>query len=221
MTDPVQAATPQKALPSQNSVARRTRGCLIEIVETVLLTVIIFFVVQHFIAQPYRIYQDSMERTLEPNQMVLVDKISPVFSDYKRGDVIVFQPPKGFEDKDNDPFIKRVIGLGGDLVEVHDGAVWVNGVKLSEPYVYDLQPTVARTEVSSWRIPDGDLFVMGDHRDASEDSRVFGPIAKSTVIGRAWIRYWPMSSLSWVSPATYPNVPPASPAISPKPSPSN
>jgi signal peptidase I len=221
MTDPIEAVTPQKPTPSKESAARRTRGCLIEIVETVLLTVIIFFVVQHFVAQPYRIYQVSMENTLKPDEMVLVDKISPVFSDYKRGDVIVFQPPKGFEDQGSDPFIKRVIGVGGDLVEVHDGAVWVNGVKLNEPYVYDGQPTVARTEVSSWRVPDGDLFVMGDHRDASEDSRVFGPIAKSSVIGRAWIRYWPMSSLSWVSPAIYDGIPSPSPVTSPTPSPSH
>jgi signal peptidase I len=202
-------------------MSKRWRGCLLEIVETVLLTGVIFFVVHQFVAEPREISQASMENTLQPHQFVLVDKLSPIFSDYKRGDVIVFNPPKGFEDQGSDPFIKRVIGVGGDLVEVHDGAVWVNGVKLNEPYVYDGQPTVARTEVSSWRVPDGYLFVMGDHRDASEDSRVFGPIAKSSVIGRAWIRYWPMSSLSWVSPATYPGVPDAPPATSPKPSPSH
>jgi signal peptidase I len=100
---------------------QRWRGCLLEIVETVLLTVVIFFLVQHFVAQPYQILQVSMEHTLEPNQMVLVDKLSPVFSDYKRGDVIVFQPPVGYsEDGQDIPFIKRVIGVGGDLVEIHD-----------------------------------------------------------------------------------------------------
>jgi signal peptidase I len=71
------------------------RGCLIEIVETVLLTVIIFFVVQHFVAQPYEIIGISMENTLYDGQMVLVDKISPVITDYRRGDVIVFSPPAG------------------------------------------------------------------------------------------------------------------------------
>jgi signal peptidase I len=211
----------QPAPPRKKTAASRTRGCLIEIVETVLLTVIIFFVVQHFVAQPYRIYQVSMERTLEPEQMVLVDKLSPVFNDYRRGDVIVFNPPKGYEDQGSDPFIKRVIGVAGDLVEVHDGAVWVNGVKLAEPYTYDGAPTVPRTDVSSWRVPAGDLFVMGDHRDASEDSRVFGPIAKSTVIGRAWIRYWPLADFGWVQQAQYQGVPDPSPAQDVSPAPSN
>jgi signal peptidase I len=206
-------AQQQQPRPGKSGIVR-ARGCVIEILETLLLTVIIFFVVQHFVAQPYRIFQVSMERTLEPDQMVLVDKLSPVFSDYKRGDVIVFNPPLGFQDQGSDPFIKRVIGVGGDLVEVHDGAVWVNGAKLTEPYVYDGQPTAPRTEVTSWRVPDGQLFVMGDHRDASEDSRVFGPIQKSSVIGRAWIRYWPTSSLSIVEQVHYDNVPNPSPAPS-------
>jgi len=123
-------------------MSKRWRGCLLEIVETVLLTVIIFFLVQHFVAQPYQILQVSMEHTLEPGQYVLVDKITPVFSDYKRGDVIVFEPPTGYsEDGQDIPFIKRVIGVAGDLVAIHDDAVYVNGVKLDEPYVFDGQPT--------------------------------------------------------------------------------
>jgi signal peptidase I len=193
-------------------MSTRWRGCLLEVLETVLLTVIIFWVVQSFVAQPYRIYQVSMEHTLEPDQMVLVDKISPIFSPYERGDVIVFAPPKGFEDENKDPFIKRLIGLPGDLVEIHDNAVYVNGVKLNEPYVYDGQPTVPRNGLASWRVPDGQFFVMGDHRDESEDSRVFGTIAKSSVIGRAFVRYWPISTFGFVESASYSGVPGTSPA---------
>jgi signal peptidase I len=208
-------------------MSKRWRGCLLEIVETVLLTVVIFFVVHQFVAEPREISQASMEHTLEPHQFVLVDKLSPIFSDYKRGDVIVFQPPAGFQENGADiPFIKRVIGVAGDLVEIHDDAVWVNGVKLVEPYVYDGQPTTPTSGQSSWRIGPGQLFVMGDHRQESQDSRAFGPIQKSTVIGRAWLRYWPLSSLSFVGSASYPGVPNASPLPSgasvdlPSPSPS-
>ena len=175
-------------------MSKRWRGCLLEIVETVLLTVVIFFVVHQFVAEPREISQASMEHTLEPHQFVLVDKLSPIFSDYKRGDVIVFQPPAGFQENGADiPFIKRVIGVAGDLVEIHDDAVWVNGVKLVEPYVYDGQPTTPTSGQASWRIGAGQLFVMGDHRQESQDSRDFGPIEKTSVIGRAWIRYWPIS----------------------------
>ncbi len=190
----------------------RWRGCLLEVVETVLLTVVIFFVVQHFVAQPYQINQVSMENTLEPGQYVLVDKISPLWSDYKRGDVIVFEPPKGASEGGPDiPFIKRVIGVGGDLVEIHDNAVFVNGAKMTEPYVYMEQPTTPLNQTSSWRVPSGQLFVLGDHREASQDSRYFGTVAKSSVVGRAWLRYWPMDKFSLLDSPKFPGVPNASP----------
>ena len=148
------------------------RGCLLEILETVVLTLIIFFVVQTFVAQPYEIIGVSMESTLENGQYVLVDKISPHFIDYKRGDVVVLEPPAGYDESgDNVPFIKRVIGVSGDAVEIKDGAVWVNGAKLDEPYVYDGQATDPLTSQSVWHVPPGYLFVLGDHREESEDSR--------------------------------------------------
>ena len=188
------------------------RGCLFELGETIVLTLLIFFVVQNFVAQPYQILQVSMEPTLEPGQYVLVDKLSPHFTDYRRGDVIVFEPPAGYrEDGQDVPFIKRIVGVAGDRVDVHDGAVWVNGAKLNEPYVYPGQETDPITDQSSWVVPDGYLFVLGDHRQASQDLRAFGPIAKSSVIGRAWLRYWG-GPLSWVGPASYDNVPSPAPA---------
>jgi signal peptidase I len=189
----------------------RWRGCLLEILETIVLTLLIFFVVQNFVAQPYQILQVSMEHTLEPGQYVLVDKLSPHFSDYKRGDVIVFEPPAGIqEDGQNIPFIKRVVAVGGDTVEVKDGTVWVNGAKLSEPYVFEKQSTDPITGQTVWKVPSGYLFVMGDHRQESQDSRAFGPIAKSTVIGRAWLRYWG-GAFGFVQSARYDNVPASAP----------
>ena len=144
-------------------MSKRWRGCLLEILETVLLTVIIFFVVHQYVAEPREISQELMENTLQPNQFVLVDKLTPIFTGYHRGDIIVFQPPNGFQENGSDvPFIKRVIGVAGDLVQIQKGGVYVNGVRLVEPYVYDGQPTDPTTGVSSWRIGQGQLFVMGD-----------------------------------------------------------
>ena len=186
-------------------VTRRPLGCLFEIVETLVLTLIIFFVIQTFVAQPYRVEQQSMERTLEPDQYVLVDKLSPRFDDYSRGDIVVFEPPEAWvQGGPRTPFIKRVIGLPGETVEIRDGAIVIDGTPLDEPYVYDLQPTTAIDEPARWVIPDGELFVMGDHRAASADSRAFGPIERSTVIGRAWLRYWPISSLGILPTPDYP-----------------
>jgi signal peptidase I len=189
-------------------------GCLVEVVETLVLTLIIFFVIQNFIAQPYQVQQNSMERTLEPGQYVLVDKLTPRWDDYSRGDVVVFNPPATWT-SDPTPFIKRVIGLPGDTVEVRDdGIVHVNGVGLDEPYTYKNdagvnEPTEVSPDQTRWVVPAGDLFVMGDHRQKSADSRVFGTIAISDVIGRAFLRYWPINTLGILQTPTYPNVPAA------------
>jgi signal peptidase I len=187
-------------------------GCLVEIVETLVLTLVIFFVIQNFIAQPYQVQQNSMEHTLEPQQYVLVDKLTPRWDTYKRGDIVVFTPPENYT-QDRTPFIKRVIGLPGDKVEIRDdGKVYVNGVALDEPYTFKNdqgvnQPTEPLTGTSSWIVPAGDLFVMGDHRQASADSRAFGPIAESSVIGRAFLRYWPISTIGILQTPSYPGVP--------------
>jgi signal peptidase I len=201
----VRGALPHRSPYTAGLVTKRPLGCLFEIVETLVLTLIIFFVIQTFVAQPYRVEQMSMERTLEPGQYVLVDKLTPRFDPYSRGDIVVFEPPDGWlEGTQRTPFIKRVIGLAGDVVEVKDGAVWVNGTRLDESYTYDLAPTTANDEPARWVVPAGQLFVMGDHRAASADSRSFGTIGTDRVIGRAWLRYWPLSNFGILPTPTYP-----------------
>jgi signal peptidase I len=193
---------------------RSSLGCLFEVVETLVLTLVIFFVIQTFVAQPYQVQQQSMERTLEPGQYVLVDKLTPRWDAYGRGDVVVFNPPASWT-SDPTPFIKRVIGLPGDTIEVKsDGLVYVNGTPLDETYTYRNtqgvnEPTTASPDQGTWVVPPGDLFVMGDHREASADSRVFGPISISNVIGRAFLRYWPISTIGILSTPAYPDIPAA------------
>jgi signal peptidase I len=194
---------------------RSSLGCLFEVLETLVLTLIIFFVIQTFIAQPYQVQQQSMERTLEPGQYVLVDKLTPRWDDYGRGDIVVFNPPKTWTTEDT-PFIKRVIGLPGDTVEVKDdGLVYVNGVAIEEPYTYKNDQGVPEpTEVGDqtrWVVPEGELFVMGDHRLRSADSRVFGTIPIANVIGRAFLRYWPISTFGILQTPTYPDLQPTAP----------
>jgi signal peptidase I len=185
-------------------------GCLLEIAETLVLTLIIFFVIQTFVAQPYKVQQQSMEHTLEPDQYVLVDKLTPRFDTYKRGDIVVFTPPDTLVVDDPTPFIKRVIGVGGDTVDIHDGAVYINGTKLTEPYLYadapgdPVQETTVTGDQHSWVIAPGDVFLMGDHRENSSDSRSFGAVAVNKVIGRAWLRYWPLGVFGLLPTPTYP-----------------
>jgi signal peptidase I len=192
-------------------------GCPLEIVETLVLTLVIFLVIQNFVAQPYKVQQQSMERTLEPEQYVLVDKVTPKVDTYARGDVVVFTPPTSWAQENGTPFIKRVIGEGGDTVRIADGMVMINGTVITEPYVYaDIpggppQETFASPDHDSWVIPEGQLFLMGDHRSNSADSRVFGPVAVDQVIGRAWLRYWPLDTFGILPTPTYPELEPASP----------
>ncbi len=157
-----------------------------ELVETVVLSLVIFLLIRQ-VVQNYRIESHSMEPNFYEGQFILVNKLAYKLGAPERGDVIVFHnPSNGDED-----YIKRVIGLPGDTVEIRDQTVYINGEPLEEPYLQyhirpgePFQPTVIE--------PDH-LFVMGDNRPNSEDSRFFGQLPEELVVGRAWLRVWPFS----------------------------
>jgi signal peptidase I len=197
-----------EAPPRQRS---RLLDSVIEIATTVALAVILYVVIQTFIVQTFRVEQNSMLTTLRPDQHLLIDKLTPRFDDYSRGDIIVFHPPEAWTDGDGTPFIKRVIGVAGDHVEIRDEAVWVNGVRLDEPYV-DPSYEIFAKDWDEITVPAGELVVMGDHRDGSVDSRDFGPVPVGNVIGRAVLRFWPLDKLGILQTPTYPDVPAAPPA---------
>jgi signal peptidase I len=209
--EPSETAERQAAPPEPDAQRRGGRRLVIEIAETLVLTLVIFFVIQNFVAQPFQVRQYSMERTFMEGDYVLVDRLTPRWSPYARGQVVVFHPSEA-ETGRTDPFIKRVIGVGGDTVEIRDdGTVSVNGAVLDEPYLFRdaagaIEPTTPGDK-ATWVVPDGELFVMGDHRQASEDSRVFGTIPVASVIGRGVVRYWPVADIGIVASATYDNVP--------------
>jgi signal peptidase I len=161
------------------------------------------------VAQPFRVEHDSMLDTLHDGEMVIVDKLTPRFTGYARGDIIVFRPPEHPE-ADGMPFIKRVIGLPGDEVALLAGRVWVNGVPLDETaYVYRDQPTDPVGTTASWVVGADDLFVLGDHRADSTDSRTpwLGTVPFDRVVGRALVRYWPPDAATVLAPPAYPRAP--------------
>ncbi len=188
----------------------RPFGCLFEIAETLILTVVIFLVIQSFVAQPFRVEQQSMQRTLEDGQYVLVDKLTPRFDDYSRGDIVVFTPAAA--GADGTPYIKRVIGVAGDRVELRSGRVYVNSQPIDEDYTFDRQPTVASAgSQQAWTLAQDQLFVLGDHRTHSRDSRdrEIDLVPVSSVIGRAWLRYWPVDKMGVLDTPRYPDLSPA------------
>ncbi len=211
-------ATSDDGLRPDAKPARRGFGCLLEIVETLVLTLVIYLLIHNFIAQPFEVKQDSMFPTIQENEYVLIDKLSPRFDDYGRGDIVVFQPPAGYE-QDGIPFIKRVIGLPGDTVSLQNGRVYVtppggSRIQLEERYLVrgandrpaDSLPKDAEG-TAEWTVPEGHYFVMGDNRPQSQDSRFFGPIDRELIVGRAWLRYFPLDRIGFMEAPDYPGLP--------------
>jgi signal peptidase I len=204
---------PDDAARPDSKGARRTLGCLLEIVETLVLTLVIYLLIHNFIAQPFEVEQESMVPTIVEHEYIRIDKISPRFSDYDRGDIVVFQPPSGFE-QGGVPFIKRVIGLPGDTVSLENGHVFVtppggSPVELTEPYIVKVDGRPAPTQprdaggTAEWTVPAGEYFVMGDNRPESQDSRFFGPISRDSIVGRAWLRYFPLDRVDIMAKPVY------------------
>jgi signal peptidase I len=148
-------------------------------------------IIKTFLVQAFYIPSLSMASTLKVNDRVVVNKLSYHLHDINRGDVVVFEssPKEGSQTKD---LIKRVIALPGETVEAHDGRIHINGTTLDEPY---LGPDVQTSPFQEVTIPPGHYWVMGDNRPNSRDSRSFGAISESLVIGRAFVKVWPLTDL--------------------------
>ncbi|MDP1806952.1 MAG: signal peptidase I, partial [Acidimicrobiales bacterium] len=148
--------------------------------------------IKTFLLQAFYIPSLSMAPTLKVNDRVLVNKLSYDLHNVNRGDLVVFESPpnEGSQTKD---LIKRVIGLPGETVESRDGQILINGQVLEEPY---LEPDVTTGPLEKVTVPAEHLWVMGDNRPNSRDSRFFGAIPESLVIGRAFVRVWPVTALS-------------------------
>jgi signal peptidase I len=192
----------------------RVRGVVRELVETALFILLVFFIVRG-IVQNFKIEGTSMEPTLHTGQYILVNKLvyfhfdlnAPLrlfpgqeelpqriiypFHQPRRGDIVVFEYPRDVS-KD---YIKRVIGLPGDTLEIRDGEVFINGERLDQPYL--VAPTYCITGYPCYadpvQVPDGHIFVMGDNRANSSDSREWNALPLDRVVGQAWVIYYPVS----------------------------
>jgi len=174
---------------------RRTRRRLLEWPFLVVFALLSAFVIRTFAVQTFYIPSGSMHDTLVEGDRVLVNKLSYRLHALHRGDVVVFRRPPNFPVEDDD-LIKRVVGLPGETVQAYGGQVFVNNRPLAEPYV---DPICHGTEsFQPVRVPTGHLWMMGDNRCDSSDSRVFGPIDQSLVVGRAFVLVWPPGRIAWL-----------------------
>ena len=182
--------------PHPGGEARRPSSPLRGAVEWVLIllgAVAVAFVIKTFLFQAFYIPSVSMEPTLKVQDRVIVNKLSYDFHDVHRGDIIVFKSPPGEETASVKDLIKRVIALPGETVEARDGHILIDGQPLQEPYLVD---GVTTGEMEPHKVPAGHLWVMGDNRPNSKDSRFFGAIDEDLIVGRAFVRVWPIPKLS-------------------------
>lgn len=157
-------------------------------IQVIFFAVVLTFILRSFVVEARQIPSGSMIPTLQIGDRLLVDKITYKFGELHRKDIIVFAPPPEAQvgEQKND-YIKRIIGLPGDEIQVNNGKVYLNGKELVEPYInqpptYNYGPSI---------VPEGELFVMGDNRNNSFDSHAWGFLPQNNVKGRAFFRFWP------------------------------
>jgi signal peptidase I len=186
MADPGPVAPepgPVEAPRANKSSILRT---IIEIVVIVSAAFVIALLVQAFLVKPFTIHQVSMRPTLQEGDRILLNRLTYRFRAEHRGDIVVFHSPiTAGED-----LVKRIVGIAGDRVAVSGGKLYINGVAQNEPYLLEQDFSGEMPEIL---VPVGDVFVMGDNRNNSGDSRLFGSIPTSSIIGEAFMVYWPIS----------------------------
>jgi signal peptidase I len=191
---------PQAVAPEKPK--SRLLAVLLEILQTVALAGAFYLVISLVTARVV-VEGPSMRPTLLSGEWIVVNRLTYKVGSPQRGDIVVFLPPT---DAQTDDLIKRVIGLPGETLEIREGSVWIDGVKLDESYA-----SGTTSPDNRWQLGADELFVMGDNRGLSLDSRSFGPISVKEVVGKAWVIYWPPSEwgpLNWRNETSTPRATP-------------
>lgn len=188
--------SPRHSEDSKNS----SNNPWIEALQTVGLSIVLALGVRTFVAEARYIPSGSMLPTLEINDRLVVEKISYHFHSPHRGDIVVFHPPEAAGAQfTKEAFIKRVIGLPGETVEVKNGKTYVNGAPLTEEYIESSPDYTWGPQT----VPQGSYLMLGDNRNNSDDGHVWGFLPSDRIIGRATIRFWPLNRLAYLADPTY------------------
>jgi signal peptidase I len=183
--EPIFASAAEEQLPA---AAGRVRTWLRDL----LISVVVSFFIITFLYQPVKVEGTSMAPRLHDQDRLFINKFAYNFEKIERDDVVVFYYPRDTQKS----YIKRVIGLPGDTVRIANGEVYVNGRALDEPYVPERYRDVR--SMDELQVPQGQYFVMGDHRSISSDSRDFGPVERKLIYGKAAFVYWPREEMGVV-----------------------
>lgn len=180
---------PQNVVALETPRPSQARRIVLEFFETIVLALVLFVAI-NFVSARIRVDGSSMEPTFHDGDYVIVNRLAYRTGDIERGDVVVFPYPL---DEEVD-YIKRVIGIPGDRVAIYGGVVYVNGERINEPYLFE----VPYGDLAEQLVPEGYVFVMGDNRNNSEDSRRWGLLDIEKIIGMAVFRYWPFEAMGLV-----------------------
>ncbi len=183
---------PEAPIETEQERKSKVLRFFLDILETVLLSVLLFMGINAISAR-VRVDGSSMEPSFHHGEFVVVNRMSYKVGTFETGDVVVFHYPRDPEQE----YIKRIIGIAGDQVDIANGVVTVNGEVLIEPYI-----AAAPRYNGSWEVPDGFVFVLGDNRNNSSDSHNWGPLQVENVIGKAVFIYWPLTEFGGVENAS-------------------
>lgn len=187
---------PKKKKTKLNSVEKEP-NFFIEVIKVVVISLAIIIPVRYYLIKPFYVKGASMEPNFYNYEYLIIDEISYRFHPPGRGDVVVVQNPA----TEGKYFIKRIIGLPGEIIEIRNEKVYINGDELDESaYFKDGIQTWGKKTVE---LQEGEYYVLGDNRDASLDSRVFGPVTQDDMIGRTWIRAWPLDRITHFTEVDY------------------
>lgn len=179
---------------------KETADFIGETLKIVFVSLLIILPIRYFIVQPFFVRGESMHPSFDDKDYLIIDELSYRFNNPKRGDVIVFRFPQ----EPSQYYIKRIIGMPEETVEIKEGRVTISnrdnptGFLLNEPYLGEVTPGEIKI-----KLDDNEYFVLGDNRDASSDSRRWGPLAKHLIIGRAWFRVWPVNEAGAIQGPVY------------------
>lgn len=180
---------------SEKQSVQKTENPWVEGFKTIGLSIFLAIGIRSFVAEARYIPSGSMEPTLQINDRLIIDKISYNFRQPQRGDIVVFSPTEALKQQNfKDAFIKRVIGLPGETVEVKGGRVYVNGQVLREQYIEE----EAEYSYGPVTVPEDNYLVLGDNRNNSYDSHYWGFVPRNNIIGRAIVRFWPLDRVGEV-----------------------